>query len=72
MLESVFKKGKSLKARNFVKKTVQNRCFPVKIAKFSKIPILKNVYERLVLDLETHWWQMSALSMIKQKCDCLG
>ena len=31
-----------LKACNFIKKGLQHRCFPVNIAKFLRIPILKN------------------------------
>ena len=36
-------------ACNFIKKSLQHRCFPVNIAKFLWAPILKNVCERLLL-----------------------
>ena len=29
--------------------TIQQRCFPANIAKFSRTPILKNIYKRLVV-----------------------
>ena len=35
--------------RNFIKKRLQQRCFPVNITKFLRTPILKNVCEQLVL-----------------------
>ena len=34
---------------NFFKKRLQHRCFPVKIAKVLRTPILKNICERLLL-----------------------
>ena len=36
-------------ARNFIKKKFQHRCFPVKFVKLLRIPILKNICERLLL-----------------------
>ena len=42
----VFLKG--LRACNFIKKRLQHRCFPVKFAKFLRIPILKNICKRLL------------------------
>ena len=36
---------------NFVKKRLQHRYFPVKFAKFLRTPILKNICERLLLNL---------------------
>ena len=36
------------KARNFIKKRLQHKCFPVKFARFLRTPILKNLYERLL------------------------
>ena len=38
-------------ACNFIKKKLQHSCFPVKFAKFLKTPILKNICERLLLNL---------------------
>ena len=34
---------------NFIKKRLQHRCLPVKFTKFLIIPILKNIWERLLL-----------------------
>ena len=51
VLESVFSKVAGLKACNFITKKVQHRCFPVRFAKFLRIPILKNICERLLLYL---------------------
>ena len=42
---------KHLKASNFIKKRLQGRCFSVNITKFSRTPILKNNYERLLFTL---------------------
>ena len=43
----------SAEACNFIKKRLQHRCFPVNIQKFVRIPIMKNVCERLFLDLKS-------------------
>ena len=51
MLETVFSKVAGFKACNFITKKVQHRCFPVKFAKSLRIPILKNICERLLLYL---------------------
>ena len=40
-------------ACNFIKKRLQYRCFPVNIAKFLRVPIMKNISERLLLDLKS-------------------
>ena len=32
-------------------KLFQHRCFPMNIAKFLRTPILKNIYERLLLNV---------------------
>ena len=50
-LESVFNKVQGLRACKFVTKILQHRCFPVEFAKFLRIPILKNICERLFLYL---------------------
>ena len=39
MLEAPFNKVASLKICNFIKKRLQHRCFPLKIAKFLRTPI---------------------------------
>ena len=51
VLESLFHKAASLQACNFVKKRFQHRCFPVNIAQFLRIAILKNNCERLLPEL---------------------
>ena len=38
-----------LKVSKFIQKRLQNRCFPVKFAKFLSTPILKNIYGQLLL-----------------------
>ena len=48
MLESLFNKVAG-QACNFIKKRLQHRCFPVKIVKLVRTPILKNTCERLLL-----------------------
>ena len=44
-----FDKVPRLKACNFIKNRLQQRCFPVNIAKFLRASILKNACERLLL-----------------------
>ena len=39
------------KACNFIKKRLQHRCFAVKIAIFLRTPFLKNICERLLLNM---------------------
>ena len=39
---------KHLKACNSIKKRLQLKCFPMNIAKFLIIPILKNIFKRLL------------------------
>ena len=51
VLESVFNKVADVRARNFITMKLQHRCFPVKFAKLLRIPILKNICERLLLYL---------------------
>ena len=43
VLECLFEKVAGLKARNFIKKRLQYRNFPVNITEFSRTPILKNI-----------------------------
>ena len=43
VLESLFNKAAGLKACSLIKKRLQHKCFPLKFAKFLKIPILKNI-----------------------------
>ena len=49
VLESLFNEVAVLKACNFIMKRLQYRCFSVKNAKFLRTPILKNIFERLLL-----------------------
>ena len=39
--------------KSIKKKKLQNKFFPVKIMKFIRTPILKNICERLLLDMTT-------------------
>ena len=41
MFESLFNKVADYQACNFIKKSLQHRCFPVNIVKFLRTPILK-------------------------------
>ena len=40
-------KNVGLQSWNFIKKRLQHRFFPANIAKFSRIPVLENIWERL-------------------------
>ena len=50
VLESLLKNVASLKACNFIKKKLQNRCFPVNNAKFLILLISKIICERMLFD----------------------
>ena len=52
VLGPLFNKAAGLQVCNFIKKRLQHRCFPVIIAKFLRIPILKNICERLLLFIQ--------------------
>ena len=49
MLESLLSQNACLQACNFIKKRLQQRYFTVKFVKFLRAPILKNLFERLLL-----------------------
>ena len=49
VLGSRFNKVAGLQTSNFIKKRLQHRCFSVNTVKFSRMPILKDIYERLLL-----------------------
>ena len=49
MSECLFNKDAGLRACNFIKKRLQQKCFPVKFKKFLRTPILKNICKRLFL-----------------------
>ena len=42
-------KLQAFRPANLLKKRPQHRCFPVRIAKFLRASVLKNIYERLLL-----------------------
>ena len=50
--------GKHLKAGNFITKGFQHRCFPVNITKFLKTPVLKDIWEPLLLNFIDSRWKM--------------
>ena len=47
VLVSIFQKVANLYTCAFIKKRPQHRCFPENIAKFLKLPILKNICKQL-------------------------
>ena len=49
MLESLLDKVAGSQACNFIKKRLQQRCFPMKFAEFLRTPILKNICKQLLL-----------------------
>ena len=53
VLESLFNKVACLRVCSFIKKRLQHRCIPVKLAKFLKTSILKNICEQLPLKIGT-------------------
>ena len=52
VLESLFNNAADLQVCDFIKKRLQQRCFPVIIAKFLRTPILKNIWEGLLLFIQ--------------------
>ena len=52
VLKSLFCKIASIQACNVIEKRLLQRCFPVKFEKFFWAPILKNIYEQLLLYTE--------------------
>ena len=48
-LESLFNKVAGPRTRNFIKKRLQHKYFPVKFEKFLRTSILKNIFGRLLL-----------------------
>ena len=54
VLECLFIKVIGLQACNFNKKRLQQRCFPVNIAKFQKTCILRDICKRLLLIFERY------------------
>ena len=45
MFESLCSKVAGLEACDFIKRRLQHRCFPVKLAECLRTPILKNIWE---------------------------
>ena len=62
VLDCLFNKAAALQVCNFIKKKLQHRCFPVIIAKFLRIPILKNICERLLLFIQKICWNTIIVS----------
>ena len=54
LLESLLNKVAGLQVCNFTKKRLHHRCHPVKFVKYLRIPILKNICERLLLQFLSH------------------
>ena len=54
------------KVAGLIKKGLQHRYFPVKFAKFLRTPILKNIYERLLLQFLSHGSMFIITSQIYQ------
>ena len=48
----LFKKIVGWKLASYKKKRLQSGCFPVNFAKFLSTPISKNIFERLLLDID--------------------
>ena len=68
--KGVLKNFADPKACNSIKKNrIQNRCFPVKFAKFLRTPIFKNICKRLFLILDRPESRTSKLrSFLKKGC----
>ena len=64
MLEPLFNKAADLQVCNFIKKRLQHRCFSCDIEKFLRIPILKNICERLLLFIQKICWNIRIVSEI--------
>ena len=65
VLESLCNKVTGLQACNFVKKRPHRRYFSAKFAKFIRRPILKNIFERLLLILTVRPCQTSLLEICR-------
>ena len=48
---SELNKDSMIQTCNFIEKRLHHRCFPVITAKFLRTPILKNICERLLLEI---------------------
>ena len=53
VLECLFNNVAALRAYSFITKRLQHGCFPVRLAKFLRTSILKNICERLLLKFST-------------------
>ena len=51
VLESLFNKVAGLRVCNFIKTRLQHSFFPVKFSNFLRTPTLKNIWERLLLQM---------------------
>ena len=64
VLESLFNKVAGLRPCNLIKNGIRHRCFPVKLSKFLRTAMLKNIHGRLLLNfnkkrLERRWFAMN-------------
>ena len=72
LLKSLFYKVASIQACNIIKKRFLQRCFPVNFEKFFRAPILKNIYERLLLYTEyfiIYWFMQFTTVHVFQFCN---
>ena len=51
VLKALFDTIPGFQVCNFIKKRLQHRCFHGSFAKFLRVPILKNIYEQVILDI---------------------
>ena len=64
VLESLFNKVTGLRPCNLIKNGIRHKCFPVKLSKFLRTAMLKNIHGRLLLNfnkkrLERRWFAMN-------------
>ena len=51
VLEVLFDTTAGFQVCNFIKKRLQHKCFHGNFAKFLRTPILKNIYKRVMMDI---------------------
>ena len=62
VLESLFNEAAGLQVCDFIRKRLQHRYSTVIIAKVLRIPILKNICERLLLFIQKICWNIRIVS----------
>ena len=67
VLEFLFNKLTGMKAWNFIKKQLQDRCFPGKFAKFLRASILKNICEWMLLFFPNGLWELTSVLLVRIK-----